>query len=330
MGSLTLGGYDASRSLSNNVSFLFGQDLSRDLLLNLHSISYDTVGKAPLYADNGGINVFIDSMVTQLWLPLDICQAFERAFDLTWNDTAGLYLINDSVHDALQAQNPTFTFTLGNVGGSGDTVDIALPYAAFDLNAARPLVDSFFSQRYFPLKQAQNSTQYTLGRVFLQEAYIIADYERHNFSISQALFPASGQDIVAIKAPESGGNEVVRSSISKGAIAGIVVAALAMLVFAIATYYWLRRRRARRSEAARANEHSNIEKLDRVDDKHDLPAELNQEDAAIRELHGRSALPPELATIETHRMKFELHGRPFAHEMGGLEIAASELEATAR
>jgi hypothetical protein len=48
-GSLTLGGYDDSRrSKQNSVSIPFGTDTSRDLLVGLQSITYDTLGSSPL------------------------------------------------------------------------------------------------------------------------------------------------------------------------------------------------------------------------------------------------------------------------------------------
>lgn len=94
--------------------------------------------------------------------------AFENAFGLTWNATSELYLVNDTLHAILQASNINITFTLGVGKTGGDTVDITLPYASFDLRATPPLVQNTTS--YFPLKRAANSTQYTLGRAFLQEA----------------------------------------------------------------------------------------------------------------------------------------------------------------
>ena len=39
---------------------------------------------------------------------------------------------------------------------------------------------------YSPLRRASNAQQYSLGRAFLQEAYLLVDYEQSNFSVSQA------------------------------------------------------------------------------------------------------------------------------------------------
>lgn len=74
------------------------------------------------------------------------------------------YLVNDTLHEYLQAQNATVVFSISNTTQS---VNISLPYAAFDLIAEYPLVSN--TTRYFPLMRATNESQYTLGRAFLQE-----------------------------------------------------------------------------------------------------------------------------------------------------------------
>ncbi|KAK0751397.1 hypothetical protein B0T18DRAFT_426041 [Schizothecium vesticola] len=71
---------------------------------------------------------------------------------------------------------PGLPFRLSDVRSGGETVTVVLPYAAFDLVAKNPLVDE--TTHYFPLKRANSSKQYTLGRVYLQEAYLSIDYER--------------------------------------------------------------------------------------------------------------------------------------------------------
>lgn len=103
----------------------------------------------------------------------------------------------------------------------------------FDLEASYPIYPNATS--YFPIRRAANDSQYTLGRAFLQEAYVVADYERSNFSIHQVVFDSQAQNIVAIHAPNS---TLIDTSpkkdqfLSAGAIAGIVigvVAAVALL-----------------------------------------------------------------------------------------------------
>jgi Eukaryotic aspartyl protease len=250
-GSLTFGGYDSTRFVPNNISIAFGADQSRDLVVGLQTITYDSFGSTPLLAS--GIYAFIDSMVPHIWLPIEVCHAFEQAFNLTWNDTAELYLVDDAVHDKLVAQNPTITFTVGSAAKGGESVDISIPYGAFDLNVKAPLVTS--TSHYFPLKRAQNSSQYTLGRVFLQQAYVIADYDRSNFSVSQALFPSTSvaQHLVPIlpsgvaSTPGAASTPVSHRGLSSGAIAGIAIAAaVAILLLAFVTVIYVRRQRRRR------------------------------------------------------------------------------------
>ena len=164
LGSLTLGGYDSSRFLTNNVTFAFNQVDDRDLTVNIDNIVM-TTSNGSVNLLNDSIAAYVDSTIPYFYLPFDVCQHFEESFGLRWDNDVQAYLVNDSLHDSLQAQNATVTFTLGNATQS---VNISMPYAAFDLVAKYPLIIN--TTRYFPLVRATNQSQYTLGRAFLQEA----------------------------------------------------------------------------------------------------------------------------------------------------------------
>ncbi len=143
------------------------------------------------------IAALVDTTLPFIWLLLSACQVFEQAFGLVWNDTNQFYLVNDTIHQQLLNQNPTVTFKLGNSTLSEASVNITLPYAAFDLQASSPIFPN--GTNYFPLRRASSPSQYTLGRAFFQEVYLLVDYEQSNFSISQGLFPANtSADIVTI------------------------------------------------------------------------------------------------------------------------------------
>lgn len=165
-GSLVLGGYDLSKA-GTNMSFGFAPDISRDLTVGLQAVSA-TVNGQDLELLPKGIFTFIDSTVPHIWLPIEACQQFESAFGLTWDSTANLYLVNDTLHADLLSSNASLTFRIGNTTEGGSTMDINLPYASFDLTVGYPVVAN--SSRYFPIIRAANDTQYTLGRTFLQEA----------------------------------------------------------------------------------------------------------------------------------------------------------------
>ncbi|KAK5112054.1 hypothetical protein LTR85_011635 [Meristemomyces frigidus] len=335
LASLTLGGFDATRFTANNVSFAFGADFSRDLLVSLTSVTYDTVGSSPLLAQS--ISIFIDSLVTELWLPISVCQAFETAFNLTWNSTAQLYLISDDVHKTLAAQNPTFTFTLAQAGESSGgaisdgTVEIALPYAAFDLDVFQPLVDS--TTRYFPLKQAQNSSQYTLGRTFLQEAYIIADYDHGNFSVSQAQFPDTSvaAEIISIyppTVPESSKHSVGR--FSAGVFAGIVVGAVTVLLLAAGLWTWLMKRRSGRLDKPEDDRGGAAEPKNAVQGESLLTYPQQEADSqAVHEMDHRNGILPELSVRRGIGERQELAVPHKVQELGAKDeqVAFAELEA---
>lgn len=165
-GQLIFSGYDTSRFTENSVSFTMADDITRDLVVALQSISYSGSSSATLLSSP--VDILIDSTDPNIWLPEDACDAFEDAFGLTPDPKTGLYLVNETYHNTLLDSRAEVSFRLSDVESGGDTVTIVLPYAAFDLTAEYPLVDN--SSHYFPLKRANSSAQYTLGRTFLQEA----------------------------------------------------------------------------------------------------------------------------------------------------------------
>jgi hypothetical protein len=149
------------------MSFAFAPDISRDLTVGLQGISASFLGTNHELLSEG-IFTFIDSTVPSIWLPLAACQQFEKVFNLTWDETTELYLVNDTLHTSLLNSNASFTFSLGNSTKGGEILNITLPYASFDLSVSYPIVAN--TTRYFPIMRAANDTQYTLGRAFLQEA----------------------------------------------------------------------------------------------------------------------------------------------------------------
>jgi hypothetical protein len=201
------------------------------------------------------IFAMIDSTIPHFYLPQSTCKAFESAFGLTWNTTSELYTLNGTQHEALTKLNPSVTFTLSPqipAKATDQSVSITLPYSAFDLTVSWPYVDS--STAYFPLKRATNETQFTLGRAFFQEAYVIADYERQNFSVwpckwdsetsSAKVLPilsidASVNSTDTTASPGTSTSNPSEKEISTGAIAGIAVgAALVVIGLAIAAWYF--------------------------------------------------------------------------------------------
>lgn len=265
-GSLILGGYDEARIKSGVVSTLINTTTStQSLQVQVQSIiASGTLSGVAVNVLPAPITANIDSATSQIWLPEPACDVFASAFGLEYDDSTGLYLVNNTIHTELQASPPSVTFTIGGNAGSSGTTNVELNYNAFDLDVGVPLYNS--SRPYFPLRRAANESQYTLGRTFLQEAYIIVDWENGNLTVGQAVGQNATTSVRSVYTPSqspassapavASGTPHHKVGISSGAIAGIVVVVIALLAIGAGSFFFLRRRRARRADS---NRHQNVE-----------------------------------------------------------------------
>ncbi|KAI9709496.1 MAG: hypothetical protein M1820_003256 [Bogoriella megaspora] len=250
-GSLILGGYDSTRFTPNDLTFTFSSDDSAPLQVGVQSIiTSDSLQGVTSFTSTGHLSV-IDTTVEELWLPQDVCDSMADAFGLIFDPGSHLYVLNTTIHNQLLQKNPNITIQLGNTAyNNGKSINIILPYAAFDMTVGWPIYNS--SYNYFPIRRAANDSQYTIGRTLLQEAYLIVDHEHENFTISQAAFPDPLPSAQIQTIQPSGGassnSETLTSShksgLGTGAIAGIAVGVVVVLAFAVlAVFFFLRRRR---------------------------------------------------------------------------------------
>lgn len=200
-GSLVLGGYDSSRFTANEKKFPFAEDDDRVLSIGIQAITLTNTVKGTVSPLDRPILSSIDTTSPHIWLPKSTCDQLEAAFGLIYDQETDLYLVNHTMRERLLTLRPTMIFTFGNDKNPADMVTITLPYASFDLQASHPFYPN--NTNYFPIRRAANDTQYTLGRTFLQEAYVIADYERSEFSIHQALFRSHMPDQNIVTIPSS-------------------------------------------------------------------------------------------------------------------------------
>lgn len=215
---------------------------------------------------NQGFSAVIDSTFPFLLLPDDVCDEFASLYGLEFDNTNKLYTVNASSHETNKRKNATVHFKIS--ASPDDTVEftsIVLPYSAFDLVAEFPLFTSpnETATAYFPIKKSDTGI-YVLGRAFLQEAYVIVDYERSNFTVAPAAFPnPTQQDLVPIfnktytpstSKPES------ESELSAGAIAGIVVGiVVAFIVAGIGAFLFWRKRKATKEKTMEDEKPSEID-----------------------------------------------------------------------
>jgi len=259
LGSLTLGGYDASRIIPNNLTFVLAPNNERDLAVDLIGLEASTSTRTHIdLLRRGNVNLYIDTTIAELYLPVEICLAFEEAFGLQYDAATDLYLVNNTLHQTLLAQNPTVKFILGQKYRTDATVQITLPYAAFDLEASPPYRGLTSQTRYFPLRRGNETRQWVLGRTFLQEAYLTVDWERQNFSVSAIDWTfGKAPDILPIVSPKYGLISRVatkKKTLTSTAVIGIAVGAgflFALIVCGIGWWFW-RRRHNRKLEAIKA------------------------------------------------------------------------------
>ncbi|KAF7880036.1 uncharacterized protein EAF02_007673 [Botrytis sinoallii] len=256
---LIFGGYDTSRFTPNSASFTLSSDINRDIVVAIQAITYSGTTQASLL--QSPTYAFIESTDPNFWLPEAVCQEFEKVFGLSL-DNNGLYLINSTQYALLTSINPQVTFSLANSLTGGDIASIVLPFNAFALSASYPFVPN--DTYYFPLRKSANESQNTLGRAFLQEAYLTVDYERGNFTVSQCSFvDGSSSEISTIISPTLTNNSSSMSQssssadstdptkhLSIGIICGIAVALVAVLIIGALGGFYLFRRRNRRISTA--------------------------------------------------------------------------------
>ena len=341
-GSLTLGGYDTSRFTQSSVSYDFADDNTRDLVVGIKSITASAVDdpQASINLLPNETLAFIDGGVSHIWLPLESCQAFEAAFGLIYDSTTNLYLVNNTLHDALVSRNTSITFQLANDLTSVGNVNITLPYASFDLELTTNYPGITNTTRYFPIRRATNDSQNTLGRTFLQEAYLIADYERSKFSISPVVFAESYEsNIQAILPPSNSSSNTTTSlgpppprnrsktALTTGAIAGIAITSIVVvLILALGMYFGTRKRREQHrlllnrlgyksSDAHKAiSEKAELHHSD-VDLSRPRMGELHEEACSTPELPSTHQPKPELEAMEQQQQRGELQGSDHVYEL---------------
>jgi hypothetical protein len=310
LASLTLGGYNEWGFIANDVEFAFAADNDRDLVLAVQSIttpSNDSSSPAASELLPNPIYVFLDTSIPQIWLPPEACRAFEEVFGIYYDNTTELYFINDTQHRLLQNSNPNITFTLAQGLSGGSTVEITLPYSAFDHVAKNPYQGVSKDTNYFPLRRAANDSQYTIGRVFFQEAYLTVDWERQRFNVSAVNWTENAAEYIVAILPYNGTDNPTNysnqttttagksSGISDGAIAGIAVGSVAIVALLTCLLLWIWKRRSKASKEDQiANE------------------KLPHEDVNIRgrqanvipkaELEGSSPLPPGAMDADNRRL----------------------------
>lgn len=262
-GSLTLGGVDSIRYVSNSFSFALANGNIPTVALKSMQLSASSQptnwssNPLQLMPQNLAGMFTIDSSTPYLWLPETVCENIAQALSLTWDADLELYVLASGTAQDRVNMGLEFTFDLAVSLASNELIALKVSYDAFNLQLSYPypgLTQTYSTETlpYFPMRRANNTLQYTIGRAFLQEIYLIVNYEANSFSLSQALFPDSNQQpqLAPIPRPSDSiwpgpaGSETSAGS-SIGAKVGIAVAAIVVVgvIAALAWFCCIRKRR---------------------------------------------------------------------------------------
>lgn len=339
---MTLGGYDASRFVANELTFGFAPDNERDIVVGVVGIHANGATKKNVnLLARDQFTMYIDSTIAELYLPKEVCAAFEKEFGLKYDNATDLYLVDDNLHKSLLAENPTITFSLGQKFSTNATVDIALPYAAFDHTARWPYRNMTQDTRYFPIRRADRENQFVLGRTFLQEAYLVVDWERQNFSVSQCNWTYGVQkQIVPILSPVYTGEDIPGHAprhgsaslpLSTGAIIGIAIGGgftFAMLGFALGWFFWRRRQKKKHEEIKAlyaAQDLGSDAKDDKVEKHEETPASPIEEGTNV---FPKAELPADMTSGSS--LSPDIKEGEASWPVSGLPSPAVEVENTER
>lgn len=302
---------------------VFNIDANDSLRLNLLSLVVvnsptGTISASPEYR----VDVIIDSSLPDLWLPRSVCESLAQALDLTFDSATGRYLIDSSAHSALRDASPEFTFTLTANQSSMDTLNIVLPYSAFDLWLLPPIYES--PVPYFPIRRAPEGSDFVLGRAFLQEAYVAVDWERGNFTLGQVLTEQGSPTIIPVlpveESASNGGSSMTGST--NHIVIGAVVAAVCILIApacVLVAALWYRRRELRERKIV-----DDLLPAATIDEKARPggvgPSELHSNGMATHELDSKGRMElhsTELTEMQGEEDKHQLMSKPLFELDGG-------------
>ncbi|KAF3908986.1 hypothetical protein ABW20_dc0108158 [Dactylellina cionopaga] len=252
--SVIFGGYDDSRYIDNSVIFTQSNDFSFPFVVSLSSIAVSGIyvggqqGKAELLdsswlrqSDNQLIS--IDSVTPYLWLTNETCAIFESALNITYNEDAELYLLTDEHHDQLLDLNPTFTFTMSDTSQNDTSLVITVPYSAFSLQAkGKEILGADGKFWYFPIKRLPEGGNPRLGRAFMQEIYLFAEYHFNTFRVFQADWSNRDANIITHLPVKLVADNKQGKSTPIGAIVGGVVGGVVVIAAIVGGWLWYRRR----------------------------------------------------------------------------------------
>ncbi|KAI1415522.1 acid protease [Hypoxylon sp. FL1857] len=197
-GSFYFGGYDQNRIVGDVLTYQ--DDYTKDITLKDVGIKvidgsspwkFESLGGLLASGNSsitsGGLQVSVDGCSPYLSLPKSTCDALAENLPVTYNQGLGLYYWNTDDPKYTQIVNSASVLEFVFAGGSNtQNVSISVPFRHLNLTLTAPLVDN--PTQYFPCYTGP-SKKYTLGRAFLQDAFVGANWGTKSWWLAQAPGP---------------------------------------------------------------------------------------------------------------------------------------------
>ena len=210
-GSLTLGGYDQSRTLGTAGSFDMDGSTPITSLIDISmgvetgGSPFNTTNVTGLYQFDGNTSAkaIINPALPYIFLPQATCDAIAEYLPVTYQSSSGLYTWNtdDPNYKRIVSSPAYLMFTFAQTVASNFTVKV--PFPLLNLTLETPILST--PQPYFPCKPYFTPDgNYHLGRAFLQATFMGVNWDQLKFFLAQAPGPNSGpSQITTIKSSDT-------------------------------------------------------------------------------------------------------------------------------
>lgn len=197
LGSLTLGGYDLSRCITEPI-------VSNDNFVTLVGVSLGVAAGNSSFVDlspgdntnllqaNGSViselSIRPNPGMPYIYLPRETCDAIASHLPVTYNDDYNVYLwnVDDPTYERIVRSPHYLSFAFAS--GSGLTRSIDVPFALLNLSMDAPITSK--PTPYFPCSPwLPSAAPYNFGRSFLQAAFLAQNWQSRKVYLAQAPGP---------------------------------------------------------------------------------------------------------------------------------------------
>ena len=227
LGSMVLGGYDQSRVIGPVGIFAFVQSSPIAWLVDIAlgaarcESPFDGINgtMAQLFKGTGGsiiaeelrqvlggpsntVGMAPDPTFPYITLPPGSCEAIASYLPVTWNPDIGLFIWNSDDKLFPQIINSSAYLEFSLIGVTSEILKIKVPFKLLNLTLEAPIVDT--PTPYFPCQPSNfSSGTWTLGRAFLQAAFLGFNFDQNITFLAQAPGPTLNQsNIVPIESTD--------------------------------------------------------------------------------------------------------------------------------